>query len=103
MSGAAGEELSSGGKRTSSALRLFIDRHEYEALPLVFALLVLPSVHVLSDKEQAPGEAGHLPIMAIEYIGLNAVGWHVMTGSWHNIVCCLRCCHCCYVEGVYVD
>lgn len=43
--------------------------------------------------------------MGIEYIGLPAVGWHVMTESWHNIVCCLLCCsyYRCHVGGIHAD
>lgn len=89
MSGAAAEQLSSGGKRTSSALRVFLDRHEHEQLGLAFALLVLPSVHLLcGSSSTAVDETVPSPLLAMraEYIGLSAVGWHVMTGSWFDIV-----------------
>ncbi|KAI5367114.1 hypothetical protein Slin14017_G021500 [Septoria linicola] len=88
MSGAAAEELSSGGKRASSALRLFVDRHEFEHLPLVFVLLVLPSVHVLFDRELGAPDTAFYPLSAMgaEYIGLSAIGWHAMTDHWYDIV-----------------
>ncbi|PIA89522.1 hypothetical protein CB0940_07528 [Cercospora beticola] len=89
MSGAAAEQLSSGGKRTSSALRVFLDRHEHEQLGLAFALLVLPSVHLLcGSSSTAADEIVLSPLLAMraEYIGLSAVGWHVMTGSWFDII-----------------
>ncbi|KAF7191169.1 hypothetical protein HII31_07529 [Pseudocercospora fuligena] len=88
MSGAAGEELSAGGKRASSPLRLFVDRFEYHALPLVFLLTVAPSGLVLLDRDTDPqtlAARGLKPRMA-KFFGLHAVGWHVMTENWWDIV-----------------
>lgn len=93
MSACAGEELSAGGKRTGSSLRPFIDRHEYHQLPVVFFLLVAPSLSYLlspsasqSHATITPGWPSGIATMAIEYLGLSAVGWHVMSKRWWNLV-----------------
>lgn len=88
MSGAAGEELSSGGKRSSSLLRVFVDRDEARGLPVLFFFVLAPSLCVLrgrSPLDDAP--VAFNATMVPEYIGLSAVGWHVMVENWWDLVC----------------
>jgi hypothetical protein len=92
MSGAAFEKSAGGKISTSSPLRLFVDRHEHRQLPVVFFLLVVPSVQLmvwssaraaLHASENQHGKRG----MGIGYLGLTAVGWRVMADDdWWDLV-----------------